>query len=645
MCTDGAGVSVVVGRAGTGKTFTMDAVRTAYETANLVLPPQQRVSVRGLAPTGIAALELSVGAGIETATVDRFLLDLANGRDRLQAGDVVIVDEANMLGTRKFARLFAHATQARAKLVAVGDDRQLQSIDAGGWYRGLRLRLGAAELTVNRRQLDELDRRAVELIRHGCAEQAMALYRDGGRVTVAKTAVEAHEAMVTDWWQAFAAGEHAVMLAHRRVEVDRLNDLGHAAMAAAGLLTGPALANQGRQFRVGDRVVCGVNRLRQLEVVNGTRAQVTAVDLDTHTVTIATDADREVTLPASYLRTELPSGRRPLDHAYAITGHKAEGVTVDRAFVRGGGHADQEWAYTAMTRVRQDARLYLVEGPTAPEAAEEVDLAPPRSQDPYDLAVATLGRSNPQRMALDAERETARPHPSTLSTRQLREERDRLAEVLAGRPRVQALAFRRTSTELANVEQRLAVTVAERAERAELADWLASHGRGLARLARRSEVAAAQAERGRLGLLEQQLQGRVEELAARERGLRRAEQQRAVWDEAHTHDLNRTRAVATELAWRTRARSKAHQVDPPAWLDRVLGPVPDSRRGQRAWRQAAEQTAAYRDRHGITDELDPLGPQPGDLTQRRAWRACQQTIDRVHSRNRERDAGRDLAIS
>jgi ATP-dependent exoDNAse (exonuclease V) alpha subunit len=253
----GGGILPIVGRAGTSKTFLMDAVRTAFETANLLLPPEKRMRVRGLAPTGIASMELHAGAGVDSATIDRFLVDLDNGRDRLEPGDVVIVDEAGLLGTRKFARLLAHANQVEAKLVPVGDDRQLQSIDTGGWFRGLKQRLGAAELTINRRQSDSLDRKAVELIRQGLAAEAMQLYRDGGRVTVAKTAVEAHDAMTADWWASFAAGENAVMLAFRRVEVDRLNDLARQLMAADGRLTGPTIENQGRAFQM---VVCGLNR-------------------------------------------------------------------------------------------------------------------------------------------------------------------------------------------------------------------------------------------------------------------------------------------------------------------------------------------------------------------------------------------------
>ena len=49
---------------------------------------------------------------------------------------MLVVDEAGMLGSRKLARLLGHAEQAGAKVVLVGDDRQLAAIEAGGGFRG-----------------------------------------------------------------------------------------------------------------------------------------------------------------------------------------------------------------------------------------------------------------------------------------------------------------------------------------------------------------------------------------------------------------------------------------------------------------------------------------------------------------------------
>jgi ATP-dependent exoDNAse (exonuclease V) alpha subunit len=82
----------------------------------------------------------------------------------LDARTVLVVDEAGMVGSRKLTRLLDHAEQAQAKMVLVGDDRQLAPIDAGGGFRALRLRLGASELVENRRQYQAWEREALELV-------------------------------------------------------------------------------------------------------------------------------------------------------------------------------------------------------------------------------------------------------------------------------------------------------------------------------------------------------------------------------------------------------------------------------------------------------------------------------------------------
>ncbi len=144
LCQGGQGVALVVGRAGTGKTFALGVARHAWQLGGYRL--------LAAAPTGIAAISLQ-GEGFEdVATCDRLLGDLDRGHEQLDTRTVLVVDEAGMVGSRKLTRLLEHAQQAQAKVVLVGDDRQLAAIDAGGGFRALRLRLGASELTENRRQ-------------------------------------------------------------------------------------------------------------------------------------------------------------------------------------------------------------------------------------------------------------------------------------------------------------------------------------------------------------------------------------------------------------------------------------------------------------------------------------------------------------
>jgi ATP-dependent exoDNAse (exonuclease V) alpha subunit len=129
LCQGGQGVAVVVGRAGTGKTFALGMARHAWQLDGYRL--------LAAAPTGIATVSLQ-GEGFEdVATCDRLLGDVDRGREQLDARTVLVVDEAGMLGSRKLARLLEHAEQVRAKVVLVGDDRQLAAIDAGGGFRAL----------------------------------------------------------------------------------------------------------------------------------------------------------------------------------------------------------------------------------------------------------------------------------------------------------------------------------------------------------------------------------------------------------------------------------------------------------------------------------------------------------------------------
>jgi hypothetical protein len=153
LCQGGQGVALVVGRAGTGKTFALGMARHAWQLDGYRL--------LAAAPTGIATMSLQ-GEGFEdVATCDRLLGELDRGREQLDPRTVLVVDEAGMLGSRKLTRLLEHAHRAQAKVVLVGDDRQLAAIDAGGGFRALRLRLGASELTENRRQHQAWEREAL----------------------------------------------------------------------------------------------------------------------------------------------------------------------------------------------------------------------------------------------------------------------------------------------------------------------------------------------------------------------------------------------------------------------------------------------------------------------------------------------------
>jgi conjugative relaxase-like TrwC/TraI family protein len=224
----GAGVAVVVGRAGSGKTWALGLAREAFELDGY--------QVLGCAPTGIATVGLADEGFTDAHTIDRLLLDLQGGRTELDGRSVLVVDEAAMVATRKLAPLLSHAERAGAKVVLVGDDRQFASIAAGGGFRALRLRLGASELTVNRRQVEAWEQRAIDDVRAGNLEQAIAAYVEHDRIRAFEARDDRDRALVADWWQAHEAGERPVIYAHRRAQVDQLNQVCQRLRADAGQL-------------------------------------------------------------------------------------------------------------------------------------------------------------------------------------------------------------------------------------------------------------------------------------------------------------------------------------------------------------------------------------------------------------------------
>jgi conjugative relaxase-like TrwC/TraI family protein len=633
------GVRVVVGKAGTGKTHALGVARHAFALDGY--------RVLGAAPTGIAATSLEAEGFEEVATVDRLLVELdQDGRAQhaaraarhdqaegavLDGWSVLVVDEAGMVGSRKLARLLDHAHKAGAKVVLVGDDRQLAAIDAGGGFRGLRVRLGASVLSENRRQRAAWEREALELVRDGQVDQAVTAYREHERMVPATSKTELTLNLVRDWWQAHqdaeadpeVAGE-AVILAYRRDEVDRLNTTCQQVMQLNGRLGPEALEISDRRVHVGDQVVCGRNDLRGLGVANGTRGTVTAVDPARRTLTLRTEQDRQISLPAAYLDAPVPQGRRVIDLAYATTGHKAQGLTRWRALVRITGQEDANWLYVQLSRAKQDTRLHTIVTPEPHSGAGEVDLPDRQPVDAYDQLAAALARPGGQALAIDT--------PDNLDVRatttgELRAVRDRLRGELDQAPPDRARLLDRAAERRQQAEQQLAAVDAKHPRAGRVLFGRRHH-------ASQEQDPAAWALAVRM----------AERAAKAEVEARAAQQQHEAWMEDH-HELGRDyREVARELGLRSRQRVAFAELEQPAYLTGALGPVPDSVRGRRAWRQAARAVQDYRQQFQIDDPDRPLGEPPGrdhhDPERQQAWRAASGAIQRMQARH-QRQLDRD----
>jgi conjugative relaxase-like TrwC/TraI family protein len=351
VTTQGLAVEVVVGRAGTGKTFTMNAVRAIYEEAGY--------RVVGVAPSGLAARGLATGAAITSYTFPRFARHAAA---TLTARHVVVVDEAGMAGTVELHRVLTAARQAGAKVILVGDHHQLPEVAAGGGFAAaVAATTGyTAELTVNRRQAEPWEIAALDELRHEDVAAAFAAYQDHGRVIVHDKLDELHTTAIDHWWAAYRSGGDALLLAGTRAAAHALNRDGRARAAAEGLLHGPVLDVHGRQFQAGDRVILTRNDGHQWDldqqqwcrVDNGMIGNIEHVDTTTGSVDVRLINSRPIRLDRDYLA----AGH--LDHGYAVTVHKAQGVTCDYVFVVGPHGLYREAVYVALSRARLGAWIF-----------------------------------------------------------------------------------------------------------------------------------------------------------------------------------------------------------------------------------------------------------------------------------------------
>jgi conjugative relaxase-like TrwC/TraI family protein len=432
VCTGGGGLDVIVGVAGAGKTTALDVVRSAFEAAGC--------RVLGSATSGQAARSLEQGAGVESRTVASLLWRLNSGQITFDERTVLVLDAAGMTDDRPLLSLLAAAEAAHSKVVLVGDHRQLDAVLSGGGLEGIVSRHGSVHvLTENVRQQDPGERHALGRLRDGNAGAAVGWYRDNDRLRIASTREQAIDAAVGGWLDDQHTGKETLLLAWRRTDVASLNAAARDAWAGAGRLDGPELAHGGRCYARGDRVVA-LAPTADRSMVTSERGTVTAFDLDNCSILVRTDRGLMIRLTGEEL------GAARLDHAYAVTVHRAQGATVDRAHVLADG-GGRELAYVAMSRARETTHVHVV----ADGIAQAVE----------DLR-AEWSTERRQRWVHDADRQLtandrARPHLSRSPDPHLRAavlaaERHALAQVA---PPVAPDAAIQTRSQIARLEQRL----------------------------------------------------------------------------------------------------------------------------------------------------------------------------------------------
>ncbi|MCP3472264.1 Ti-type conjugative transfer relaxase TraA [Bradyrhizobium sp. CCGUVB1N3] len=342
--TDGHDLGVVVGHAGTGKSAMLGVAREAWEAAGY--------EVRGVALSGIAAENLESGSGIASRTIASMEHGWQQGRDLLTTRDVLVIDEAGMVGTRQLERVLSHAAESGAKVVLVGDPQQLQAIEAGAAFRSIHERHGGVEIGEVRRQREDWQRDATRDLATGRTGDALEAYRSRGMVHEAQTREQARGDLIEHWDRdRQAAPERSrIILTHTNDEVRALNEGARERMRAAGDLGDDVrltVERGARQFADGDRIMFLQNE-RGLGVKNGTLGTVERVSAQS--MTVQTDDGRSVQFDFK--------DYNKIDHGYAATIHKAQGMTVDRTHVLATPGMDAHGSYVALSRHRDGMDLH-----------------------------------------------------------------------------------------------------------------------------------------------------------------------------------------------------------------------------------------------------------------------------------------------
>lgn len=624
IAVSGRQVDLLVGPAGAGKTTAMHALKAAWMKAH------GRDSVVGLAPSAVAAQVLAEDLGIACENTAKWLHEHDRGRAQFRKGQLVIIDEATLAGTLTLDRLTALAADADAKVLLVGDWAQLQSVDAGGAFSLLvSARPDAPELTEVHRFTHEWEKTASLDLRFGRAD-VISTYITHERV-LKGTTDEMMDAAYLAWAADVQDGRMSILVAEASEMVIRLNRRARADRIVANPV-GDIEVNlaDGTQASEGDLVITRHNdrRLHTLRggwVRNGDRWTVTRVHKDgsMQVQRLGVDFGGTVTLPAAYVAEHVDLG-------YAVTAHRAQGMTVDTSHVVVTGSTTRENFYVSMTRGRDSNIAYVAldkpdEGHAPPE---------PDEVNAHTVLYGVLQHIGGE---LSAHQMIAAEHERWSSIAQLGAEYETIGAVAQRDRWVQTI--KNSGLSEAQVEEVL-TSESFGPLTAELRRAESNHhdvGRLLPALVKRRSLDDAED----IGAV---LISRLQKAAQPKHGRHRPSPKLIVGlipvaDGPMSEPMAKVLAELTDLM-EGRAMTLAEKAaeDKEPWLKR-LGTVPTTEAARRLWLHEVRTVAAYRDRYGVGGRR-VLG-EPRNVAQKLDAARAEQAIRRARAISEEAACARD----
>lgn len=651
VLTSGARVETLIGPPGTGKSFVVGTIARGWtDPAHTGGETPRRVF--GLATSQIAT-EVLKSEGVTASNVAAWLgaqRRLAAGPGsggprpvdgdeawRLHGGDLVVVDESAMTDTAALAAIHSHVDAAGAKLLLVGDHRQLAAVGAGGGMDLIAQSGASYELAEARRFTHAWEREASLRLRAG-DETVLREYHKQGRLIDAGTVEQAEQAAVRGWLGDTLTGRESLLIVDTNEQAARLCAQVRAELVRLGQVAenGVPLGLQGTYAGVGDLVEARTLDWTVQGVEGNTRPAITRERYRVHAV--RDDGSLEVAvirgrtadgdvlgeamvLPAGYVAEHLALG-------YASTKNAAQGASVDTSHMVATPRTSPAGLLVPMTRGRDANTAYVVTLAAVDDDAQGSD-AHTVHRDP----VAVLSRVLDTTAAADAANRSALATATHAATEAAS---TRTAADLLG-DAAQLAATERTATWLDQLTQNGVLDPGVRA-RIAAEDGAAT----LTRILRRAELAGHDPQ--------QVLHDAVAERPFD--GVRNVSN--AIYSRIRTEHDDRLDPTGDTYAgwipqiennpeWATylgvlaqaadqRAEELGRQLaaDPPAWLTASIGPVPDEIGDRDEWQRRAGVVASYREMRGHDDPTDALGPAPkaGQVEQYAAYRAAWRTLGR-----------------
>ncbi|HEY3700914.1 MAG TPA: MobF family relaxase [Acidimicrobiales bacterium] len=577
LLSSGAGVVVATGTRWAGSADALDAARDGWQSSGL--------RVAASAPSAEQAADLEAVTGIETTPLADVLAQLEGPARPALPADVLVVHDAGRLGAATLGAVLDGAERAGARVIVVGERRQLRPGEAGA-FRRLGESLGSIALDAPRTTTT-----AERIVGSGWV-QVVDRGTDGGPVVVGSSAAAVRQRVVADWWAERQAGREPAMVAFTRREIDELNAAARAELIAAGQL-GESMPVGRREMAVGDRVMVGRGG-RGAGLVTGARATVTGVDIERQVLDLRTDQGTTLSMRAATATAV------ELRHAYATTVREARKARPDRALVIGDGRT--------VCGVAGEDRRYVVDGVgrCGDRTGPELRAAPEPVGSPGQL----------RRRLDDVER--------------------RLARAVAPDP---TAALARLDQERARAADRLTAARSARSDAAARLDRIGARRAWTGRRAAREEAQDVGTELSFREAEVRRWENRDARLADRRRELEADAASRSAGLTSRRSDLASREILVQATSRRERSLVRAAEVSPPAYVVTELGRRPSAPVERATWRQAVLAVESYREQWGVGDRKLALGERPRSASQHRQWDSVRRQLDRAQRRLRP-----DLAI-